>query len=58
MKLVKHIDFTTMSALDENLWNISVGEKWHNNELQHYVDKKENLFFRDGSSSIVYILFI
>ena len=47
MKLIKHYDFTAMEQLDSD-WNISVGDKWHNNELQRYVNKENNLFFRDG----------
>lgn len=48
MKLIKHFDFSNESSLDLTDWNIQVGEKWANNELQHYVDKKENLYFDDG----------
>lgn len=48
MKLVKHFDFSNDSELDLNDWSIAVGEKWANNELQHYVDKKENLYFDNG----------
>lgn len=48
MKLIKHFDFQNDTSLDENFWNIQVGEKWANNELQQYVNTDENLFFRDG----------
>jgi len=29
-------------------WTVRTGDKWHNKELQHYVDKKDNLYFNDG----------
>ncbi len=48
MKLIKHFDFTKETKLDENIWNIAVGDKWANNELQHYVNKPKNLFFDNG----------
>ena len=48
MKLLKHFDFSKDIELDKTSWNVEVGEKWANNEFQHYVDKKENLFFKDG----------
>jgi|AntAceMinimDraft_17_1070374.scaffolds.fasta_scaffold38913_2 beta-glucanase (GH16 family) len=47
-KLIKHFDFKNDTSLDTNVWNVAVGDKWSNNELQHYVDSEENLFFRDG----------
>jgi beta-glucanase (GH16 family) len=48
MKLLKHFDFTNDVELDLNYWNVRVGDKWANNELQHYVDKSNNLYFDDG----------
>ncbi len=48
MKLIKHIDFTKMTGLDSTLWNVDVGEKWHNNEKQHYVNDPENILFDNG----------
>ncbi len=48
MILVKHYDFTQMSSIDENEWNIEVGDKWSNNEVQHYVNKPQNLYFDAG----------
>ncbi|MFH5882177.1 glycoside hydrolase family 16 protein [Liberiplasma polymorphum] len=48
MKLIKHFDFTNMNALDLNDWNIEVGDKWANNEIQRYVNKPENHFFDNG----------
>ncbi len=48
MKLLKHFDFVNQEELDLDFWNIQVGEKWANEELQHYVDKKENLYFNNG----------
>ena len=48
MKLIKHYDFTNMTKLDPNEWNIEVGERWANQEAQHYVNKPQNLFFDQG----------
>ncbi|MCF7927393.1 MAG: glycoside hydrolase family 16 protein [Candidatus Izimaplasma sp.] len=48
MKLIKKIDFTKTDQLDRSLFNVAVGEKWHNNELQAYVDKEKNLHFDNG----------
>lgn len=48
MKLIKHYDFTKMTQLDKNEWNVAVGEKWANRELQQYVDSSNNLYFDDG----------
>ncbi|MEC9485425.1 MAG: glycoside hydrolase family 16 protein [Candidatus Izemoplasma sp.] len=47
MKTLLDIDFTQTHILDDDIFNIAVGEKWANNELQHYVNKPENLFFTD-----------
>lgn len=48
MRLIKHYDFTIMQSLDLSEWNIEIGEKWANNERQHYVDHPENLYFDNG----------
>jgi len=48
MKLYKHFDFTNDTNLDTNYWNVAVGDKWSNAELQRYVDSKENLYFDNG----------
>ncbi len=47
-KLIKHYDFTNMDHLPESDFNIQVGDKWANNELQQYTDHPENLFFHQG----------
>lgn len=47
MKLIKHYDFSTSTSLDSD-WNVQVGEKWANHELQQYVSSKENLYFDNG----------
>ncbi len=52
MKLIKHFDFTTMQTLDEKDWNIAVGKKWANNELQQYVDSSQNLYFDQNGLNI------
>ena len=48
MKLYKHFDFTNMTELDQDIWNIQVGEKWSNNEIQQYIDHSDTLFFDNG----------
>lgn len=49
MKLLKHFDFSNDKSLDRNYWNVAVGEKWANNEIQQYVDSEDNIFFdQDG----------
>ncbi|MBN2605128.1 MAG: glycoside hydrolase family 16 protein [Bacilli bacterium] len=48
MKLIKHFDFKNETKLNLDEWNIRVGDKWANNELQHYVDDQENLYFDNG----------
>lgn len=47
-KLIKHYDFTKMNALPETDFNIQLGDRWANAELQEYVNDPEHLFFRDG----------
>lgn len=47
-KLIKHYDFTNETNLHESEWNIAVGDKWANEELQHYVNDPKNLFFDNG----------
>lgn len=47
MTKIYSVDFTKEHTLDYTIWNIAVGEKWANNELQQYTDDKENLFFND-----------
>jgi len=41
------IDFTKETTLNTEIWNIAVGEKWANNELQRYTDKNKNLYLSD-----------
>jgi len=48
MKLIKHFDFQNMDHLPKTDWNIEVGEKWANKELQHYVSDQKNLTFDQG----------
>lgn len=48
MKLYKHIDFTKQNKLDETIFNVSVGEKWANQELQQYHNSEKNIFFDNG----------
>ena len=48
MKLFKHFDFTKDTELNRNDWNVVVGEKWANKEIQQYIDSEETLYFKDG----------
>lgn len=48
MKLIKHFDFVSMTKLDDKDWNVAVGEKWQNNEVQQYVNDEQHIFFEDG----------
>ncbi len=48
MKLFKHFDFTNQTSLDRTIWNVEVGEKWNNYEIQHYIDSDKTLYFKDG----------
>ncbi|MCF7925821.1 MAG: glycoside hydrolase family 16 protein [Candidatus Izimaplasma sp.] len=47
MKTLLNIDFRETQELDDTVFTVQVGDKWANNELQHYVNKPENLFFTD-----------
>lgn len=47
-ELIKHIDFTKTNSLDKSIFNVAVGDKWANSELQRYVDSKENILFDNG----------
>ena len=52
MKLAKHFDFTKMQKLDPAEWNIEVGDKWANNEKQHYVSDSDNLYLSEAGLTI------
>ena len=41
------IDFKQCKTLDPNIFTVITGEKWANDEKQHYVNKPENLFFSE-----------
>lgn len=47
MKLLKHYDFTKYTTLPED-FNIAVGDKWHNDELQQYHNHPDNIYFDNG----------
>ncbi len=47
IQVIKHYDFTKMREFPRSDFNIRVGDKWSNGELQHYVDSPENLFLRE-----------
>lgn len=45
MKNLLTIDFTKLKELPRNIFNVRVGDKWANKELQHYVDDSEHIAF-------------
>jgi beta-glucanase (GH16 family) len=48
MKTILDLDFTKMNSLPRDVFNVAVGEKWANKELQQYVDDEKHLYFEDG----------
>lgn len=42
-----HFDFRLMRELDREIFNVRVGDKWFNNEEQHYTDSVDTHFFTD-----------
>jgi len=42
-KTLLNLDFTKIEELPRDIFNVQVGEKWANQELQHYVDDQEHL---------------
>jgi beta-glucanase (GH16 family) len=47
MKKLLEIDFRKENKLSETVFNVAVGEKWANKELQQYVDDSEHISFSD-----------
>lgn len=47
MKVLLNLDFTKNKTLPRDIFNVQVGDKWANNELQHYVDDEEHIDFSD-----------
>lgn len=47
MKVLLNLDFTKNKTLPRAIFNVQVGDKWANNELQHYVDDEEHIDFSD-----------
>ena len=47
MNLLKEYDFTKLNQLPSD-WNVAVGEKWANGEVQHYVNDAEHIRFDNG----------
>ena len=43
MKILLDLDFTKINTLPREIFNVQVGEKWANNELQQYVDDSEHI---------------
>lgn len=39
-------------SLNPDIWTFEVGDKWHNNESQCYVDDSKNLYIEDGILNI------
>ncbi len=47
MKLIHSFDFRTMKTLDRSIFNVRTGDKWFNNEEQHYTDQDDTLYLTD-----------
>ncbi len=45
MKTLLEIDFTKINELPRDIFNVQVGDKWANRELQHYVDDSSHISF-------------
>ncbi|MFP4287370.1 MAG: family 16 glycosylhydrolase [Candidatus Izemoplasmataceae bacterium] len=50
MKLIKHYDFENHQDLSD--FNVEVGDKWANNEVQRYRNHPDNLFFNEEGLNI------
>jgi len=47
MQKLLTIDFTKIKELPRDIFNVQVGDKWANRELQHYVDDSEHIDFTE-----------
>lgn len=47
MQKLLSLDFTKIKELPRDIFNVQVGEKWANRELQQYVDDKEHIDFTE-----------
>ena len=47
MQKLLSLDFTKIKELPRDIFNVQVGDKWANRELQHYVDDTERIDFTD-----------
>ena len=47
MKILLDLDFTKIKTLPRDIFNVQVGEKWANGELQQYVDDTEHISFTE-----------
>lgn len=53
MKIIFQEDFKNAKDVNQDNWNIQVGNKWANNESQCYVDNNQNRYIKDGKLHIV-----
>lgn len=53
MKTIYFEDFQIDGKINENHWNIEVGNKWANNESQCYVNDSSNGYIKDGKLHLV-----
>ncbi|MDY0023826.1 MAG: glycoside hydrolase family 16 protein [Candidatus Izemoplasmatales bacterium] len=53
MKTLLDLDFTKIKELPRDIFNVQVGDKWANKELQHYVDDEEHISFTDDGLVIL-----
>jgi len=50
--LIFEENFQNQTTLNPDIWNYDIGDKWHNNESQCYVEDTNNLFIKDGILNI------
>ncbi|MBN2504871.1 MAG: glycoside hydrolase family 16 protein [Bacilli bacterium] len=48
MRKLLDLDFTKITTFPRDIFNVSVGEKWANKELQRYVDDTNHLYLDQG----------
>ena len=53
MKTIFQEDFSKDGQINQQHWNIQVGNKWANNESQCYVDNEKNGYIKDGRLHMV-----
>lgn len=53
MKTLLEIDFTKINELPRDIFNVQVGDKWANRELQYYVDDSSHISFSSEGLIII-----